>query len=273
MTSAESTLKKDKITLKNINMSFHSKKETVNVLKDINISIAEGEFVCFVGPSGCGKSTLLRIIAGLLNPTSGEVFIEGKPIDGPGADRAMVFQEDSVFPWLTVEKNVEYGLKIKGYSKEKREEIVNHFLNIVGLNNRNLKNYFPKELSGGMRKRVDMARAFANDPEVLLMDEPFGMLDAITKENLQIETLKLWEDTKKTICFVTHDLEEAIFLADRIVFLESDPGKVYNFYTPKFPRPRDVSLKMSPEFQQMRRELIDVMNCLITKGGAKHEKE
>lgn len=259
-----------KMVLNNINMVFHSRNKEVNVLEDINLEIQEGEFVCFIGPSGCGKSTLLRIIGGLLKPTSGELYLDGVVSDAPGANRAMVFQDDSVFPWLTVRQNVEYGLKIRGIPKAERNEIVDHFINLVGLNRRDISNYFPKELSGGMRKRVDMARAFANNPEVLLMDEPFGMLDAMTKEHLQIETLKIWEETKKTICFVTHDLEEAIFLADRIVFLSSDPGRVYNCYYPKFERPRDPAIKMTEDFQSMRKELMDVMNLLM-KGASKDE--
>ena len=265
---SDKIIPKEKIALKNIDMFFSRNKVKTHVLDDISLSVYEGEFVVFIGPSGCGKSTLLRIIAGLLAPTGGEASMDGKALEGPGADRAMVFQDDSVFPWLTVEQNIEYGLKVKKMSKPERGSIVEHYLNLVGLNARDLRGHFPKELSGGMRKRVDMARAFANDPEVLLMDEPFGMLDAMTKEHLQVETLNIWGQTKKTICFVTHDLEEAIFLADRIIFLESEPGKIYNVYEPPFPRPRDVSLKMDPQFQKMRRDLIEVMNLLINKGRA-----
>ncbi len=254
-----------KISLQKINMTFFSKKGDVHVLDDFDLDISEGEFVCFVGPSGCGKSTLLRIIAGLLTPTSGDLLMNGQAILTPGADRAMVFQDDSVFPWLTVEKNIEYGLKQKNMSRKDRREVTDHYLNLVGLYSR--RKAYPKELSGGMRKRVDMARAFANDPEVLLMDEPFGMLDAMTKENLQVETLRIWAETGKTICFVTHDLEEAIYLADRIIVFQSDPGKIHNIYYPEFERPRSVDIKMSPEFQVMRKELIDVMNVLLTKKG------
>ena len=265
------TEKQQKMVLKGINMTFTSRKKTVNVLNDIDLEIADGEFVCFVGPSGCGKSTLLRIIGGLLKPTSGVMYLDGVVCDKPGADRAMVFQDDSVFPWLTVRENIEYGLKMRGIGKAERDATVEHYLNLVGLNKRDLTNYYPKELSGGMRKRVDMARAFANNPEVLLMDEPFGMLDAMTKEKLQIETLRIWEETKKTICFVTHDLEEAIFLADRIVFLSADPGRIYNFYYPEFSRPRDPSIKMTETFQQMRKELMLVMNKLMQ--GAEDDDE
>lgn len=264
---------KSKIRLEKINMDFTSKKGTVHVLDNIDLCIGESEFVCFVGPSGCGKSTLLRIIAGLQQATSGSIYMNDKPLLGSGADRAMVFQDDSVFPWLTVEKNIEYGLKLKNMPAAERKKSVDHYLNLVGLTTRNLRKYYPKELSGGMRKRVDMARAFANDPEVLLMDEPFGMLDSMTKEILQVETMRIWADTKKTICFVTHDLEEAIFLSDRIVFMDAEPGRIYNIYYPSFSRPRDPGLKMEREFQQMRRELIDVMNTLMTKGERRNEED
>ena len=267
---AENRQTQPKMVLKDINMIFETRNKSVKVLDDINLEINDGEFVCFIGPSGCGKSTLLRIIGGLLKPSSGEMYLDGTLSTAPGADRAMVFQDDSVFPWLTVRQNIEYGLKIRGISKAERNGIVDHFINLVGLNKRDITNYYPKELSGGMRKRVDMARAFANNPEVLLMDEPFGMLDAMTKEHLQIETLKIWEETKKTICFVTHDLEEAIFLADRIVFLSSDPGRVYNCYYPHFERPRDPSIKMTEDFQSMRKELMNVMNDLM-KGASSDE--
>jgi len=262
----------DKIRLEKINMTFRSKKGDVHVLHNIDLNVRDGEFVCFIGPSGCGKSTLLRIIAGLQTATSGQVFKDGKLLIGPGSDRAMVFQDDSVFPWLTVEKNIEYGLKIKNLPKQERKILVDYYLSLVGLTTRDLRRYYPKELSGGMRKRVDMARAFANDPDVLLMDEPFGMLDAMTKENLQIETLRIWSETKKTICFVTHDLEEALFLSDRIIVLESDPGKVYQVYLPHFERPRDVNIKMSSDFQMMRKELIDVMDILLSKE-SRHDYE
>lgn len=261
-----------KVSLEHIQMVYESRKRNMIALQDINLEIKDGEFVVFIGPSGCGKSTLLRVIAGLLKPTSGQMLINGKPVNKPGADRAVVFQDDSVFPWMTVEQNVEYGLKIRGVGKKEREETVNRFLSMVGLVRPGIHKMLPKELSGGMRKRVDMARAIANGPEMLLMDEPFGMLDAMTKEKLQMETLKIWEETGKTICFVTHDLEEAIFLADRIVVLGADPGHIHLEIRPPFPRPRDADIKLTADFQKQRKELQHILNVLSDKGRGSDER-
>ena len=256
-----------KVSLQQIQVVYQTKKRRVIALQDINLEIRDGEFVVFIGPSGCGKSTLLRVIAGLLKPTSGRMLIDGRPVNSPGADRAVVFQEDAVFPWLTVEQNVEYGLKIRGVNKRERAEIVDRCLKLVGLTKPGIQKMFPKELSGGMRKRVDIARAVANNPDILLMDEPFGMLDEMTKEKLQIETLKIWEETKKTICFVTHDLEEALFLADRIVVMGTDPGHIHTEVSPMFKRPRHIDIKTTVEFQEQRRNLQYILNYLSTKGG------
>lgn len=261
-----------KVSLEHIQMVYESRKRNMIALQNINLDIKDGEFVVFIGPSGCGKSTLLRVIAGLLKPTSGQMLINGKPVNKPGADRAVVFQDDSVFPWMTVEQNVEYGLKIRGIGKKEREETVNRFLSMVGLVRPGIHKMLPKELSGGMRKRVDMARAIANGPEMLLMDEPFGMLDAMTKEKLQMETLKIWEETGKTICFVTHDLEEAIFLADRIVVLGADPGHIHLEIRPPFPRPRSADMKLTAEFQKQRKELQHILNVLSDKGRGSDER-
>ncbi|MBW4083097.1 ABC transporter ATP-binding protein [Paenibacillus sp. S150] len=255
-----------KISLRQLQMVYESRSRRMIALQDINLEVKEGEFVVFIGPSGCGKSTLLRVIAGLLKPTGGRMLIDGRPADKPGADRAVVFQDDSVFPWMTVEQNVEYGLKIRKIGKQERRIMVDKFLLMVGLSRPGIHNLLPKELSGGMKKRVDMARAIANNPEILLMDEPFGMLDAMTKEKLQLETIKIWEETKKTVCFVTHDLEEALFLADRIIVLGADPGHFHTEIEPAFARPRNLEVKMTAEFQEKRKELQHILTFLSTKG-------
>ncbi|CAI6084899.1 ABC transporter ATP-binding protein [Cohnella sp. JJ-181] len=256
-----------KISLQHIQMVYETRNRQMVALHDINLHIKEGEFVVFIGPSGCGKSTLLRVIAGLLKPTAGTMLIGGRPTAKPGADRAVVFQDDSVFPWLNVEQNIEYGLKLKGIARVEREEAVDRCLRMVGLTRHGIRKMLPKELSGGMRKRVDMARAVANNPDVLLMDEPFGMLDAMTKQKLQVETVQIWEETGKTVCFVTHDLEEALFLADRIIILGADPGHIHLEIDPSFSRPRRIGLKMTAEFQEKRGQLQDILNALSGKGG------
>lgn len=256
-----------KISLQHIQMVYETRKRQMVALNDINLHIKEGEFVVFIGPSGCGKSTLLRVIAGLLKPTAGNMLVSGRPTAKPGADRAVVFQDDSVFPWLTVEQNIEYGLKLKGVARVERDEAVDRCLRMVGLTRPGIRKMLPKELSGGMRKRVDMARAVANNPDVLLMDEPFGMLDAMTKQKLQVETVQIWEETGKTVCFVTHDLEEALFLADRIIILGADPGHIHLEIEPSFTRPRRTDLKMTAAFQEKRGQLQEILNTLSGKGG------
>ncbi len=225
----------------------------LEVIRDFTLDVYEREFLCLVGISGCGKSTLLSVVAGLLPASSGQVLLDGQPVGEPGSDRAMVFQEDAVFPWYTVRQNVEYGLKIAGLSKAEREQTVNRYLELVGLVE--CKELYPRELSGGMRKRVDVARAVATKPEVLLMDEPFAALDAITKERLQVEFLNVWHSTQMTVVFVTHDLEEALFLADRVVVMTTRPGRVQRVVQVPFARLRKAELKTSPEFQALRREL------------------
>jgi NitT/TauT family transport system ATP-binding protein len=250
------------IQIEGLDLFYPIRNGRLQALKDVAFSVDEGEFVCILGSSGCGKSTLLYIIAGLLKPTHGVVSVNGKPVNGPGADRTMVFQKDAVFPWLTVEQNIEYGLKLKGMSATQRREVVDHYIDLVDL--RDARTLYPRELSGGMRKRVDMARAFANNPDVLLMDEPFGMLDAMTKEHLQQSLVKIWSSTKKTVFFVTHDLEEALFLADRIVILEPRPGRVHSIIDVPFERPRDVNLKLSEDFQELRRVFFETMGQLVS---------
>ena len=223
------------------------------IIEDFHLSILDQEFVTIVGASGCGKSTLLNIIAGLLPPSKGRVVLKGNEITHPGPDRTMVFQDDAVFPWYTVRQNIEYGLKIQKIKSGEMKRLVDHHVNLVGL--KGAEDLYPRQLSGGMRKRVDVARAVATNPEVLLMDEPFAALDVLTKEKLQTEFLNIWNNNPITVVFVTHDLEEALYMSDRVVVMSSEPGEVKRVVDIPFDRPRDPELKTHPEFQEMRRDL------------------
>ena len=220
-------------------------------LRDVNLEFRDQEFVCLVGPSGCGKTTLLRIIAGLETATIGSVTINGDVITGPDPRRGMVFQEYSLFPWRTVIDNIAFGLEMKGTPKEERRKTAEYYLKMVGLTE--FRDAYPFELSGGMRQRVAIARALANDPDVLLMDEPFGALDAQTRNQMQKELLSLWDKTKKTIIFVTHSVDEAVYLADRIVVLSERPGRVREVIEITWPRPRD---RTSAKFAEVRRRVL-----------------
>lgn len=229
-------------------------------LQDITLPIADGKFVAVIGTSGCGKSTLLRIVAGLVTPTQGQVIHAGQKVKGPDYTRGFVFQADAVFPWLTVRQNVEFGLKSRGMGRTERREIAEKWCEIVGLSD--FINAYPKELSGGMRKRVDLARVYANDPDVLLMDEPFGALDAQTKERMQTELLSMWEKSRKTVMFVTHDVDEAVFLADEIVIMSSRPGEIAARITVDLPRPRTDESRVSDGFAEFRRSIRQTMQAL-----------
>jgi ABC-type nitrate/sulfonate/bicarbonate transport system ATPase subunit len=243
-----------KICLRSVSIEYPQRRGApLEVVRHFTLDVYDQEFVCLVGASGCGKSTLLNVVAGLLTPSEGEVFVDGRPVTGPGPDRSMVFQDDAVFPWYTVQQNVEYGLRVAYVPRAERDQRMERCLELVGLSKDRDK--FPRELSGGMRKRVDVARALAMDPEVLLMDEPFASLDAITRERLQIEFLNIWQHTQMTVLFVTHDLEEAIFLADRVVVMGGLPGCVKLVVEVPIGRPRDVEVKTTPEFQLLRRDL------------------
>lgn len=233
----------DKIVIKNLNRVFNIKrnndsKKDFTAIKDVNLNIKAGEFLTVVGPSGCGKSTLLDIIAGLSKPSSGEIYIDNKIITGPALDRGIVLQGYALFPWRTVRHNIEFGLEIKGIGKNERSEISTRFIKLVGLEG--FEDRYPYELSGGMRQRVAIARALAYDPEVLLMDEPFAAVDAQTRETMQDELLRIWEETKKTIVFVTHSIEEAVGLADRVAIMSANPGCIKEIVNIDLPRPRRI---------------------------------
>ncbi|MFB2937334.1 ABC transporter ATP-binding protein [Aerosakkonemataceae cyanobacterium BLCC-F154] len=239
-----------------LNKDFQTKNGTLVVLKDINMTIKQGEFICAVGASGSGKSTLLRQIAGLDNPTSGEVRIDGEVITGPGPDRGMVFQHYTLYPWMNVQENTEFGLKLQGVPKKVRKEQASYYLSVVGL--ANFAKSLPKELSGGMKQRAAIARALASEPKVLLMDEPFGALDIHTKESMHEFMLDLWQRTKITVFMITHDVEEAVFLSNRIYALGARPGTVRKEITVKLPD-RSHSVKRHTIFHDYRDELMELL--------------
>jgi NitT/TauT family transport system ATP-binding protein len=245
------------VEVKNVSHDFMtmSTESTFRVLEDISFQVNKGQLITIVGTSGCGKSTLLRIIAGLIQPSEGEILLDGNPIKGPDANRGMVFQQDAVFPWLTVRRNIEYGLRIRGMNQRKIKEKSDRWIKLVGLEG--WESAYPKELSGGMRKRVDLARVYANGPEVMLMDEPFGALDAQTKSNMQEELLKLWRNVRSTVLFVTHDLEEAAFLSDIVIIMSPRPGMIKSIVEIDLPRPRTEELRLSSEFLEAKKLLFE----------------
>ena len=234
-----------KVRFEKIGMRFGG----VHVLDDIDLSVTEGEFVCILGPSGCGKSTLLNIVGGFVAPTEGQVAIDGEPVTGPDPRRIFVFQERGVFPWLTVEENIGFGLFARP-DAEKRERIA-HYVHLVGL--RGFEKSYPRELSGGMKQRLEVARALAVNPDVLYLDEPFGALDSITRLQMRRELLRIWHAERKTILFVTHDIEESVQLADRVVVLTARPGRVRRVVTIDIPHPRDLS---DPRYIARRDEIF-----------------
>jgi NitT/TauT family transport system ATP-binding protein len=238
------------IQVKAVNKIFKTADKEVVALRDIHLDIPEGQFVCLLGPSGCGKSTLLNAVAGFALPSSGAITVNGITVTGPGPDRGMVFQEYALFPWMTVEQNIGFGLEIKNMNKAEIQRRVGDLLTMLGLTD--FRQRFPKDLSGGMRQRVAIARVLALDSPTMLMDEPFGALDALTRRNLQDELLRIWAELKKTIIFVTHSIEEAIYLADRIVVMTYRPGTVKRDLLVDLPRLRDPS---STAFNALKREL------------------
>ena len=242
------------ISIKAVNKIFTTGGADVIALKDINLEIASGEFICLLGPSGCGKSTLLNAIAGFSQPTSGQILAGGKLITDPGPDRGMVFQEYALFPWMTIESNIAFGLEIAGKTPAEIKERVDMLLSMLGLTE--FRTRYPKDLSGGMRQRVAIARVLALDSPIMLMDEPFGALAALTRRNLQDELLKIWKVFGTTIVFVTHSIEESIYLADRTIVMTYRPGTIKRDVTIDLPRPRDPS---DPEFNRLKRMLGEMV--------------
>jgi NitT/TauT family transport system ATP-binding protein len=238
------------VEIKGISKVYQLQDQTIHALSEANLSIRKGEFVCLIGASGCGKSTLLRIIAGFEQPSSGQALMWGRPIAGPDPTRGMVFQDYALFPWLSVRDNIGFGPTARGLAGAEVKATVEKFIELVGLGK--FANAYPHQLSGGMKQRVAIARVLANDAEVVLMDEPFGALDAMTRERLQDELLEIWQRTRLTVVFVTHSIEEAIFLANRVVVMTPSPGRIESDNALDLQRPRDVS---SPEFNAVRRVL------------------
>ena len=251
------TLDKPKLEVCNLFKTFKHQRKQLTVLDNINLQLYSGELVCVVGASGCGKSTLLNIIAGLSQPTSGEIRVDDEVVLGPGPDRGMVFQSYTLYPWLTVKENIGFGSKLRRLPQAERKQRIAYFLEVVGLTQ--FAKSYPNQLSGGMKQRVAIARALANEPEVLLMDEPFGALDAQTKEQMQQFLLELWKQTNTTIWMITHDVEEAVFLSQRVYIMSANPGRIKSEVAIALPEPRDVEIKLSREFMDIKRQ---VMHCL-----------
>ena len=242
-----------KVHIDNVVKKFNGRNGEMVALNGVTLDIHDNEFICVVGPSGCGKSTLLNIIAGLLEPTSGEVYCDGKLVEGTGTDRGVVFQQYALFPWLTVKKNVRFALEMRGIKGKEADELAMKYLEKVDLVK--FADHYPKELSGGMKQRVAIARAYAAEPQVLLMDEPFGALDAQTRTQLQSELLQTWERDMKTCFFITHDVDEAIILAQKVIVMSARPGRVKAIIDIDIPYPRDQETKMSPRFLELKNEI------------------
>lgn len=245
------------IEVSRLNVTFTGAKTTV-ALDDLSLDIEKHKFVSIIGPSGCGKTTFLRVLAGLTAPSSGHLLIDGKETAGPGPDRAVVFQEHVLMPWRSAVRNVAFGLEMKGMSIKESKKRGAELMKLVGLDG--FEHYYPHELSGGMRQRVGLARALVIDPEILLMDEPFGSLDAQTRESMQDELLKIWELQRKTVVFSTHSIEEAIYLSDKVIVMTSRPGRVKEVININLPRPREYSHRVSSEFMDLRLHVWEKMS-------------
>ncbi|WP_413987664.1 ABC transporter ATP-binding protein [Labrys okinawensis] len=245
------------VVIKGVSRSFAGRNggASVKALEPINLSVERNDFLTILGPSGCGKSTLLRIVAGLDKPTIGEVSVNGRPVTAPGRDRGMVFQSYTLFPWLTVAENVAFGLRESGLAETECRAVVAQWLERIGL--QSFAQHYPKQLSGGMQQRTAIARALANNPDMLLLDEPFGALDNQTRSLMQELLLGIWEREAKTILFVTHDIEEAIFLGSRVVVMSARPGRIKTILPVDLPHPRHYTLKTAPEFSELKRRLTE----------------
>jgi NitT/TauT family transport system ATP-binding protein len=260
-----------KISFQHVNKVFRisgpnggKRNQEFTALKDIHFDVKSGEFMVIVGPSGCGKSTLLDLLGGLTKPTSGQILLDGVPITGPALDRGIVFQQYALFPWKTAKGNIEFGLEAKGVPAKEREDRAKEFLELVGL--KGFEDRYPHELSGGMKQRVAIARSLAYDPDVLLMDEPFAALDAQTRETLQSELLRIWEKTGKTIVFITHGIDEAVYLGQRVAVMTSRPGRVKDIIDIPFAgRSKEEDLRADPEFGHLRHEIWELLRDEVTK--------
>jgi NitT/TauT family transport system ATP-binding protein len=239
-----------KIVLRDVRKTFALRNEEFVALDGVSLDIADNEFVTAVGPSGCGKTTLMNILAGLEEPSAGEALVDGRPVDGPGPERGVIFQQYALFPWLTVRQNVEFGLRTAGVAKVERRERAEYFIKMVGLEQ--FADALPKMLSGGMKQRCAIARAYAVNPSILLMDEPFGALDALTRVKLQEQLLATWSREKRTVVFITHDVDEAVFLANRVVVMAARPGRVFDVIDVDLPYPRTEDVRLSPAFGELR---------------------
>jgi NitT/TauT family transport system ATP-binding protein len=248
---------------RNVNLTFRPpNRAPVRALRAFDIDVREGEFLSIVGPSGCGKSTFLNVLLGLIKPDSGDIRIHGKPVAGPGPDRAMVFQEFGLLPWRTVQNNIELGLELKGVPVETRRGASRRFIEMVGLGG--FESHYPHELSGGMKQRVGLARALATDPDVLLMDEPFRRPRCPDPRHHAAELLRIWQEARKTVLFVTHQIEEAVYLSDRVMVMTKRPGQAKRIFAIDLPRPRDYEMRVTPEFNDLKLEIWHALKDEIT---------
>lgn len=259
----EAHVASSKIRAEHIDKVYKTGKKSVAAIEDVSIDIQDNDFVCIVGPSGCGKSTLLRMLAGLDFPSAGDIIVNDRKVTGPGPDRGMVFQTYTLFPWMNVEDNIKFGLKIKKLPKAEQQEIADRYLKIIGLEK--FAKSYSKELSGGMKQRVAIARALANQPEVLLMDEPFGALDPHTKSMMQLLMREIWVKEHPTVVFITHDIDEAVFLADKIYVMSARPGKMIKRVNVYLPHKRTLDLKDPPEFIKIRKGINDLLYMANTE--------
>lgn len=248
---------KPMIQFENIHQEFMLGGETFTAVEDVSLDVADGEFVTVVGPSGCGKSTILNAAAGLLEPSSGRVLVDDEEVTGPSTRTGVIFQQYALFPWLTVRKNVEFGLELQKVPAKQRRKTVDYYLDLVGLSA--FAEALPKELSGGMKQRCAIARAYAVNPEILLMDEPFGALDALTRVHMQEQLLETWGRERRTVLFVTHDVDEAVYLASKVIVMAARPGRIYKVVDVDLPYPRDNDLRMTPEFSELRSQVWDAV--------------
>jgi NitT/TauT family transport system ATP-binding protein len=270
MSANPGTPRKGHVQIRDVSVRFGTKGQTTEAASRVSLDVKPGEFVSIIGPSGCGKSTLLNIVAGFLKPSEGEALLDGKPIDGPGADRGVVFQQYSLFPWMTVRRNVEFGLKMQGLGRTQRESAARTLLGMTGL--LSFENHYPDQLSGGMKQRVGIVRALATSPQVMLMDEPFGALDSQTRAVMQEILTNMWQQLQLSVLFITHDIEEAIFLSEKVYVMTARPGRIKAEVPIPLPRPRTPEMTASPTFQALVRQLKALIReeSLAAMGGELH---